>query len=137
MAVVPILWRYIVFGEPTLADAILDRTIHNAHRLKLSGDSLRKQQASKTIGAWTRCNQLWRDHCRPAGAPPPRPRSIGTPTSIGTAGRHQSECPADIVGIRKPAIGAAVGVNPHGRAQLVDVAVDSADRDLKLRRQRL
>jgi len=24
----------------------------------------------------------------------------GRPTSIGTGGRHQSECPADIVGIR-------------------------------------
>jgi IstB-like ATP binding protein len=32
-------------GEPTLADAILDRIIHNAHRLQLSGDSLRKQNA--------------------------------------------------------------------------------------------
>jgi DNA replication protein DnaC len=39
-----------VFGEPTLADAILDRIIHNAHRLQLSGDSLRKK-APKTIAA--------------------------------------------------------------------------------------
>ena len=37
-----------MFGEPTLADAILDRIIHNAHRLQLSGDSLRKQSATKT-----------------------------------------------------------------------------------------
>jgi DNA replication protein DnaC len=29
-------------GEPTLADAILDRLIHNAHRLALSGESMRK-----------------------------------------------------------------------------------------------
>src|SRR6516164_9544473 len=34
-----------------LADAILDRIIHNAHRLKLTGDSLRKQQAPKTVAA--------------------------------------------------------------------------------------
>ena len=27
----------------------------------------------------------------------------GRPTSIGTGGRHQSECPADIIGIRIPA----------------------------------
>jgi DNA replication protein DnaC len=40
-----------VFGEPTLADAILARIIHNAHRLKLTGDSLRKQQAPKTVAA--------------------------------------------------------------------------------------
>src|SRR5215468_5709466 len=25
----------------------------------------------------------------------------GRPTSIGTSGRHQSECPADIIGMRK------------------------------------
>jgi DNA replication protein DnaC len=44
-----------VFGDPTLADAILDRIIHNAHRLKLklklTGDSLRKQQPPKTVAA--------------------------------------------------------------------------------------
>src|SRR5215217_1436841 len=33
---------------------------------------------------------LWRNHFRPAGAPPPRP------TSIGTAGRLRSEQVADI-----------------------------------------
>ncbi len=30
-------------GDPTLADAILDRLVHNAHRLTLSGDSLRRR----------------------------------------------------------------------------------------------
>ena len=35
-----------MFGDPTLADAILDRVIHNAHRLKLRGDSLRKNAAA-------------------------------------------------------------------------------------------
>jgi DNA replication protein DnaC len=43
MAVVLLLWCYVVFGEPTLADAILDRIVHNAHRLQLTGDSLRKK----------------------------------------------------------------------------------------------
>ena len=32
-------------GEPTLADAILDRLLHNAHRLPLSGESMRKKNA--------------------------------------------------------------------------------------------
>ncbi len=32
-------------GEPTLADAILDRLIHRAHRIELRGESMRKQQA--------------------------------------------------------------------------------------------
>lgn len=40
-----------MFGEPTLADAILDRIIHNAHRLRLTGDSLRKQKAPKIAAA--------------------------------------------------------------------------------------
>jgi len=31
-------------GEPTLADAILDRLLHNAHRLPLKGASMRKTQ---------------------------------------------------------------------------------------------
>jgi DNA replication protein DnaC len=43
-------WHDLI-GEPTLADAILDRIIHNAHRLKLTGNSLRKQQAPKTVAA--------------------------------------------------------------------------------------
>ena len=30
------------FPDPTLADAILDRTVHNAYRLSLLGDSQRK-----------------------------------------------------------------------------------------------
>jgi DNA replication protein DnaC len=29
-------------GEATLADAILDRLLHNAHRLPLNGESMRK-----------------------------------------------------------------------------------------------
>jgi DNA replication protein DnaC len=29
-------------GEPTIADAILDRLVHNAHRIELHGDSLRR-----------------------------------------------------------------------------------------------
>ncbi len=34
-------WHGLV-GDPTLADAILDRLIHNAHRIGLSGPSMRK-----------------------------------------------------------------------------------------------
>ena len=33
-----------MFGEPTLADAILDRIVHNAYRIELAGESLRKRQ---------------------------------------------------------------------------------------------
>lgn len=38
-------WHDII-GEPTIADAILDRIVHNAHRLKLKGDSLRRKLAA-------------------------------------------------------------------------------------------
>lgn len=33
-------------GDPTLADAILDRLVHNAHRLELKGESLRRHRAA-------------------------------------------------------------------------------------------
>lgn len=40
---VPVEKWHPVIGDPTLADAILDRLIHNAYRLTLKGDSLRKK----------------------------------------------------------------------------------------------
>jgi DNA replication protein DnaC len=43
---VPIDRWYEIVGNPTLADAILDRFIHNAHRIELKGESLRKQRAA-------------------------------------------------------------------------------------------
>ncbi len=41
----PIERWYEIIGDPTLADAILDRVIHNAYRIELKGDSLRKRRA--------------------------------------------------------------------------------------------
>lgn len=40
---VPVEMWHDVIGEHTIADAILDRIIHDAHRLELTGDSLRKR----------------------------------------------------------------------------------------------
>ena len=37
-------WHEIV-GDPTYADAILDRLVHNAHRIELVGESLRRARA--------------------------------------------------------------------------------------------
>ena len=34
-------------GDPTLADSILDRLVHNAHRLEMQGESMRKKRDSK------------------------------------------------------------------------------------------
>jgi len=39
-------WHDMI-GDPTLADAILDRLIHNAHRIVLIGDSLRRTRTAK------------------------------------------------------------------------------------------
>lgn len=35
-------------GDPTIADSILDRLVHNAHRIQLKGPSLRKNRTEKT-----------------------------------------------------------------------------------------
>ena len=40
-------WHEII-GDPTLADAILDRLIHNAYRVNLKGESMRKRRAKLT-----------------------------------------------------------------------------------------
>ena len=37
-------------GEPTLADAILDRLVHNAYHLKVEGESMRKAHGLKATG---------------------------------------------------------------------------------------
>jgi len=35
-------------GDPTLADAILDRLVHSAHKIQLKGESMRKKKANLT-----------------------------------------------------------------------------------------
>ena len=42
---VPIDRWYEIIGNPTIADAILDRLVHNAYRIELSGESLRRRRA--------------------------------------------------------------------------------------------
>ena len=46
---VPVSDWHSRFPDPTLADAILDRTIHNAYRLSLLGDSQRKLRGFRTM----------------------------------------------------------------------------------------
>ena len=40
---IPVDRWYEIIGNPTIADAILDRLVHNAYRIELSGNSLRKR----------------------------------------------------------------------------------------------
>ena len=37
-----------LFSSPTVADAVLDRLVHNAHHLKLDGGSMRKFKSRLT-----------------------------------------------------------------------------------------
>jgi DNA replication protein DnaC len=43
-AQVPVSKWYEVIGETTIADAILDRVVHGAHRIELFGESMRKKK---------------------------------------------------------------------------------------------
>jgi DNA replication protein DnaC len=36
-------------GDPTLADGILDRLVHNAHRIDMRGDSMRKSRGKASV----------------------------------------------------------------------------------------
>lgn len=40
-------------GDPTIADAILDRLVHNAHRINLKGTSMRKKRSKSTLVSGT------------------------------------------------------------------------------------
>jgi DNA replication protein DnaC len=42
------LWHEII-GEPTIADAILDRIVHDAHRIEMTGESMRKKMKSDQL----------------------------------------------------------------------------------------
>ena len=45
----PVKEWYDVIGEKTVADAILDRLVHDAHRMDIDGDSMRKNKKIKNM----------------------------------------------------------------------------------------
>ena len=45
---VPVSKWHEQIGDPTLADGILDRLVHNAHRIELRGESMRKNRNGKS-----------------------------------------------------------------------------------------
>jgi DNA replication protein DnaC len=63
-------WHDII-GEPTYADAILDRIVHNAYRLELDGPSMRKLKANEPIQSEARTPA--NDSVARAGAPVAKP----------------------------------------------------------------
>lgn len=48
---IPVAEWHAAIGDATLADAILDRLVHSAHRIEIRGESMRKRLAEKTLGA--------------------------------------------------------------------------------------
>ena len=44
---VPVASWHEQIGDATVADGILDRLVHNAHRIELRGESMRKQKGVK------------------------------------------------------------------------------------------
>jgi DNA replication protein DnaC len=46
----PVVSWHPQIGDPTVADSILDRLVHNAHRIELQGESMRKKRNGKTGG---------------------------------------------------------------------------------------
>jgi len=50
---VPVERWYEIIGDPTMADAILDRLVHNAYRIDLKGESLRKKRNPAPAGTGT------------------------------------------------------------------------------------
>jgi len=44
----PVTSWHEAIGDPTLADAILDRIVHNAHKIEMKGESMRKNRKTLT-----------------------------------------------------------------------------------------
>ena len=58
-------WHEVV-GDPIYADAILDRLVHNAHRIELTGESLRRSRGKPPRPYVRRVNAV---AARPAACP--------------------------------------------------------------------
>jgi DNA replication protein DnaC len=43
----PVAKRHEQIGDPALADSILDRLVHNAHRIEMRGESMRKKRGKE------------------------------------------------------------------------------------------
>ena len=58
-------WHEVI-AEPTFADAILDRIVHNAYRLSLNGPSMRKIQSARTAEVELQSAAATASNARPA-----------------------------------------------------------------------
>lgn len=53
---VPVTMWHEIIGEQTIADAILDQIIHDAHRIEMNGESMRKKRKLKSESEETKNN---------------------------------------------------------------------------------
>jgi DNA replication protein DnaC len=53
---VPVTMWHEIIGEQTIADAILDRIVHDAHRIEMNGESMRKKRKLKSESEETKKN---------------------------------------------------------------------------------
>jgi len=53
----PVNEWYEIIGEKTVADAIMDRLVHNAHRIELQGESMRKKRITHELSTGNPINQ--------------------------------------------------------------------------------
>src|SRR5206468_3336225 len=88
-------------GDPTLADAILDRLLHDAYKITLRGDSMRKRRAVVKNDVSATSPDQPRRRCAPMGdrwgAAFVR---IGWQASVGLSGSFAPDWVAGITGIR-------------------------------------
>jgi len=100
----PVAHWHEALGEPTIADAILDRLVHNAHRLELHGESMRRPRDERPGGPGTAAT---------AGAPDEPERRVQTTRSPAEGGELKRafpdprRCRSDVypAGVRKPRTG--------------------------------
>jgi hypothetical protein len=88
-------------GDPTLADGILDRLVHDAHRIEMRRDSMRKNSLKANVQAWVNHRTQGRSHER--GRPknktwptvssrsnPPKPSSVSLSGSKNSTLRDEN-----------------------------------------------
>jgi hypothetical protein len=89
-AQVPIDHWHEIIGDPTLADAILDRLVHSAHKIQLKGESMRKKYSTLTQERSKKLKSKSQRRFAPMKWPP----------CTGTTGRLRSDHMGGITGIR-------------------------------------
>ena len=144
---IPVDKWHAFIGDPTYADAILDRLVHNAHRIDLAGESLRRRRSRSIHKGLTAGLQLAKKRS-PARRPPARRHHLVSPGDI------ISESAGDFVGIcrrlcgrqldsavaRISSRGASFGPQPMSRfdhRQSIRRQVNGLCSSIRLRRQML